>query len=158
MNHCESGPFDVVIEVPRWGFVKRGSNNNVDFISPLPCPYNYGSIPTYVGLDGDLLDAVVLGPRLARGTTLNLRAFAVIGLTDRGLYDDKLICSDRPLTKLDRCLVLNFFHLYAAFKRLLNFIRRRRGPTFCEGWRDVDGAIARARPSNDDWDGTTIVF
>lgn len=158
MNHCEGGPFDIIIEVPRWGFVKRGSKDDVDFISPLPCPYNYGSIPKYLGLDGDLLDAVVLGPRLARGTRLNMRAYGVIGLTDRGLYDDKLICSDKPLTNLDRFLILNFFRLYAIFKRLLNFIRRRHGPTFCDGWREVDSAVACARLREDAWEGPTIVF
>ncbi|HET9668554.1 MAG TPA: inorganic diphosphatase, partial [Casimicrobiaceae bacterium] len=53
---------EVVIEVPRGSFVKRGSLGHVDFVSPLPCPYNYGSVPTHIGLEGDLLDAVVLGP------------------------------------------------------------------------------------------------
>jgi inorganic pyrophosphatase len=48
---------DVVIEVPRGSFLKRGSTGRVDFISPLPCPYNYGSVPTHIGLEGDLLDA-----------------------------------------------------------------------------------------------------
>jgi hypothetical protein len=32
---------DVVIEVPRGSFVKRGSSGSIDFISPLPCPFNY---------------------------------------------------------------------------------------------------------------------
>jgi inorganic pyrophosphatase len=36
---------DVVIEVPRGSFIKRGSTGHVDFISPLPCPFNYGSRP-----------------------------------------------------------------------------------------------------------------
>jgi inorganic pyrophosphatase len=159
MDRGDGQLFEVVIEVPRWGFVKRGSNDKVDFVSPLPCPYNYGSIPAYVGLDGDLLDAVVLGPRLPRGTMLNLRVYGVIGLTDRGMYDDKLICSEKPLTELDRFLVLNFFRFYAVFKRLLNFVRCREGRSVCEGWRDVDGAIARARPRDDScWEGQTVVF
>ena len=51
---------DVVVEVPRGSFLKRGSTGRVDFISPLPCPFNYGSVPQYLGLEGDLLDAVVL--------------------------------------------------------------------------------------------------
>ena len=52
--------FEVTIEVPRWGFVKRGSTDRVDFVSPIPCPFNYGAIPDYLGGEGDLLDAVVL--------------------------------------------------------------------------------------------------
>ena len=59
---------EVVIEVPRGSFLKRGSTGHLDFISPLPCPFNYGSVPSLLGLEGDLLDAVVLGPRLPRGT------------------------------------------------------------------------------------------
>src|SRR5215510_5929974 len=61
----EAPELEVVIEVPRGSFLKRGSTGHVDFISPLPCPFNYGSVPQYLGLEGDLLDAVVLGPRHA---------------------------------------------------------------------------------------------
>jgi inorganic pyrophosphatase len=60
---AERQDLDVLIEVPRGSFVKRGSTGVVDFVSPLPCPFNYGSVPQYLGLEGDLLDAVVLGPR-----------------------------------------------------------------------------------------------
>ena len=46
------GPeLEVVIEVPRGSFVKRGSSGSVDFISPLPCPFNYGAVPTLLGLE-----------------------------------------------------------------------------------------------------------
>jgi len=61
---------EVVIEVPRGSFLKRGSSGRVDFVSPLPSPYNYGCVPTHIGLEGDLLDAVVLGPRLPFGSTV----------------------------------------------------------------------------------------
>ena len=46
---------EVVIEDPRGSFLKRGSTGQVDFVSPLPCPFNYGSVPKYPGLEGDLL-------------------------------------------------------------------------------------------------------
>lgn len=36
---------EVVIEIPRGSFLKRGSTGHIDFISPLPCPFNYGSLP-----------------------------------------------------------------------------------------------------------------
>ena len=55
-----------VIEIPRGSFLKRGWNGSIDFVSPFPCPFNYGSIPDYIGGEGDLLDAVVLGPRIPR--------------------------------------------------------------------------------------------
>ena len=76
---------EVVIEVPRGSCVKRGSLGHVDFVSPLPCPYNYGSVPTHIGLEGDLLDAVVLGPRLPLGTRLTIAAWGAVTLIDRGI-------------------------------------------------------------------------
>jgi inorganic pyrophosphatase len=79
---------EVVIEVSRGSFVKRGSLGHVDFVSPLPCPYNYGSVPTHIGLEGDLLDAVVLGPRLPFGSTVSVPAWGAVTLVDRGLADD----------------------------------------------------------------------
>jgi inorganic pyrophosphatase len=158
MNTNPSRIFDIVIEVPRWGFIKRGASGEITFISPLPCPYNYGAIPEFLGLDDDLLDAVVLGRRRSRGSRLRLRAYAAIGLTDRGRYDDKLICSHAPLSARERALVLNFFHLYALFKRIFNALRGRSGPTCCEGWRDIDGALARARRRQADWRGPSIGY
>src|SRR5215471_4572800 len=93
---------DVVIEIPRGSFLKRGSTGHIDFVSPLPCPFNYGSVPQFVGLDGDLLDAVVLGPRLTVGTRLKVRSWGAVTLIDRGMADDKLICSHRPLSMVDQ--------------------------------------------------------
>ena len=63
----EPPEIDVVIEVPRGSFLKRGYGGRIDFVSPLPCPFNYGAAPAYLGLEGDLLDALVLGPRLPLG-------------------------------------------------------------------------------------------
>ena len=37
---------EVIIEIPKGSFIKRGSTGQVDFVSPLPCPFNYGSVPT----------------------------------------------------------------------------------------------------------------
>src|SRR5436309_11352638 len=97
---------DVVIEIPRGSFLKRGSTGHIDFISPLPCPFNYGSVPSHIGLEGDLLDAVVLGPRLAAGTRIRIIAWDAVTLTDRGMSDDKLICSDRSPSAAQRRNVL----------------------------------------------------
>ena len=155
----EALQLNVVIEIPRGSFLKRGSTGQLDFISPFPCPFNYGSVHEYVGLDGDLLDAVVLGPRLRRGTQVRVEAFAAVGLTDRGLYDDKLICSDRPLDPWQRSLVLLFFRFYALCKGLLNLVRGRRGRNACEGWCDANNAILRAHHrSETNWEGPKIPF
>jgi inorganic pyrophosphatase len=137
---------DVVIEVPKWGFQKRGSDGRLDFLSPIPCPYNYGSVPGLLGLEGDLLDAVVLGPRLRRGSRVRVRAWGAVGLRDRGLYDDKIICSTVEPNARELARVLLFFRIYGVAKRLLNRLRSNAGPTASTGWCDLDCALARARP------------
>jgi inorganic pyrophosphatase len=149
---------DVTIEVPRGSFLKRGATGHIDFVSPLPCPYNYGAVPNYLGLEGDLLDALVLGPRLPFGSQIRVRAWGAITLTDRGMEDDKLICSAHPLTAAERARVLRFFRFYAKCKGLLNFVRGRPGRNACEGWRTAEQAIARARPRQGVWTGPPVTF
>lgn len=149
---------DVVIEVPRGSFLKRGSTGHIDFISPLPCPFNYGSVPSHLGLEGDLLDALVLGPRLPLGTRIRVKAWGAVILTDRGMTDDKLVCSDRPLHPSARRRVLRFFHIYAKCKGLLNVWRRRPGRNACDGWCEARQALARAQPRDDLWHGPSIEF
>ena len=150
---------EVIIEIPRGSFLKRGSTGELDFISPLPCPFNYGSIPAFIGLEGDLLDAVVLGPRLPAGEKVKVHAWGAIGLTDRGLYDDKLICSQAPVSQWQQRLIILFFKIYARAKRLLNMIRGRKGLNRCEGWDKAESALARATPrSHLDWKWPTIPF
>ena len=149
---------EVVIEVPRGSFLKRGSTGHIDFFSPLPCPFNYGSVPIYLGLEGDLLDALVLGPRLPLGARIRVKAWGAVILTDRGMTDDKLICSDQSPSPSQRRNVLRFFHFYAKCKGLLNVWRRRPGRNACEGWCEAAQALARARPRNDTWQGPPVEF
>jgi len=144
--------------VPRGSFVKRGSSGRIDFISPVPCPYNYGAADRFIGLEGDLLDALVLGPRRALGARFRTFAWGAITLTDRGMCDDKLICSDRPVTADERRRVLRFFAFYARCKAVLNAWRGRPGRNACEGWCDAARAIARATPRTDDWTGPRVTF
>ena len=149
---------EVVIEVPRGSFLKRGSTGRLDFVSPLPCPFNYGSVPYLLGLEGDLLDAIVLGPRLAYGTHVHVKAWGAVILTDRGMTDDKLVCSQHPLTPAEYRAVLRFFHFYAKCKGMLNILRRRPGRNACEGWSTAAHALARARPREKAWKGPPIGF
>jgi inorganic pyrophosphatase len=149
---------EVVIEIPRGSFIKRGSTSHIDFISPLPCPYNYGSVPQLLGLEGDLLDALILGPRLARGTRIQVKAWGAVRLTDRGMTDDKLICSDRRPSPLECQNVLRFFHWYAKCKGVLNIWRRRPGRNACDGWCEAEQALARARPRPGSWKEAPVEF
>lgn len=158
----EDGPalpeVEVVIEIPRGSFLKRGSTGHIDFVSPLPCPFNYGSVPQFLGLEGDLLDAVVLGPRLPLGTRVRVPAWGAVTLVDRGMADDKLICKHGPVTAIERQQVLRFFHFYARCKALLNWWRSRPGRNACEGWCEASEALARARPRDTTWQGPPVVY
>jgi inorganic pyrophosphatase len=161
LSACEEADapeVEVVIEIPRGSFVKRGSTGHVDFVSPLPCPYNYGSVPSHIGLEGDLLDALVLGPRLRAGTLLRVRAWGAVTLTDRGMSDDKLVCSSDPLSDAEKRNVLRFFAFYAECKGLLNILRRRPGRNACDGWLEAAQALARATPRDGGWRGPAVPF
>ncbi|CAA0119690.1 Inorganic pyrophosphatase [Halioglobus japonicus] len=137
---------EVVIEISRGSFLKRDGKGRVAFVSPVPCPYNYGSVHAYIGGEGDYLDAVVLGPRLPVGSIVKVNAYGAVGLSERAMYDDKLICASHPISASDRRNVLLFFRLYASFKGILNSFRGRGGRSRCEGWGDAKAAIARAVP------------
>ena len=147
-----------MVEVPRGSFLKRGSTGHIDFVSPLPCPFNYGAVPTHLGMEGDLLDALVLGPRLALGTRRHILAWGAVTLTDRGMSDDKLVCSDHAPSADEIRSVLRFFVFYARCKWLLNLWRRRPGRNACDGWCGVADAFARARPLPARWVGPVVPF
>jgi inorganic pyrophosphatase len=107
----------------------------VDFISPLPCPYNYGCIPGLGSGDGDPLDVVVLGPRLRRGERVRMPVVGVLAFLDAGSEDPKVICSTRPMRAVDRVGLETFFRVYALFKRVLHLLRGKRGgATRFVGW------------------------
>lgn len=124
----------VVIDVPRGSFIKRGDDGGVDFVSPLPSPFNYGHVPGTLADDGDARDAVVLGPRLPRGHRLTVRVHGTIGFLDAGQQDPKWICADVPIDASARRAVERFFRGYAVAKRLINGARGKHGATRYLGW------------------------
>jgi len=133
---------EVTIEVPLFSVVKRKPDMSVDYVSPIPCPFNYGSVPAILAEDGDPLDAVVLGKRLGTGHTGVHRVAAVAKVLDAGQVDDKLICiagdlasrgPARRLTPAEGALIGSFFRVYAVGKSLLNSIRRKKGETRFDG-------------------------
>lgn len=130
-NYC--GAYEVVIEVPRGSFIKRRPDRSIDFISPLPCPFNYGSVPDTLSEDGDPLDAVVLGPALRGEQRVTGQFLAWVDFIDAGDADPKLILGVGPLGEQDRLRVERFFRFYALAKRVLNRARGRRGLTQFRG-------------------------
>lgn len=129
---------EVRIEVARFGFVKRTPEGAIDLISPLPCPFNYGSVPGTTAGDGDPVDAVVLGARRPAGTLCVLPVRTVVDFWDAGHEDPKLIVADRPLSAGDRWQVTQFFTWYAFLKRGVNTARGLRGETAFRGYKAVE--------------------
>lgn len=126
---------EVLIEYPRWAMVKRRSDGSVDFVSPVPCPYNYGHVPGVMSGDGDPLDAVVLGPRLPAGSRVRVRVVGIVGFVDAGRPDPKVIgCPDGRMSVPQRRGIERFFAVYALAKRALAALRRVRGETRFDGW------------------------
>lgn len=125
---------EVLVETSRWGFIKRRPDGSVDFISPLPCPYNYGCIPGLDSGDGDPLDVIILGPRLARGQRLRMRVVGLIAFVDGGCGDPKVVCSPRPLRGYERAGLELFFRVYAPFKWVLHLLRGQTRETRFVGW------------------------
>ncbi len=125
---------EVVIEIARGGVVKRRSDGSIDFVSPVPCPYNYGFIPGLLSPDGDPLDAVVLGLRRVAGTRVHLPVCGVLDFRDQGAFDPKVICAAQPMTRRDRLGLSAFFRAYAVAKRALARLRGQGGEIAFRGF------------------------
>ncbi len=129
----------VRIEVPLGSWTKRKASGEVDLRSPLPCPYNYGSVLGTTAPDGDPLDAIVFGPRRDFGDIVTVPVRAAVRFFDAGVADPKLVCSDRPLTAAQRRGVWAFFVAYGALKRARARLRGLpRGLTGPMGWYRLD--------------------
>jgi len=120
---------EVIVDAPRFSWAKRRDDGGIDFVSPVPCPFNYGSVPGTLSGDGDRIDALVLGPRLPRHSRHSLPVLGVVRFVDAGEQDPKWICGRAPLQKHDLALIEAFFRVYAVAKGTLNFLRGRSGPT-----------------------------
>lgn len=125
----------VVVDTPRFAFLKLRDDQSVDFVSPLPCPFNYGSVPGTRSGDGDRIDALVLGPRLSTGATVEVPVLAVVDFIDAGQHDPKWVCGVVPMSRATQLSLIVFFRTYAACKVLLNLARGRKGDTAFRGLR-----------------------
>ncbi len=134
-----AGPVRVWIEVPRGSLVKRGSEGQVEFISPVPCPFNYGSVRSVRAADGDAQDALVLGPCRPHGSSHELLVRARVLFVDEGLADHKWVCSDRPLTRTDELALKSFFRVYGGIKAVYDTLLRKPRPTRYMGFEHAPG-------------------
>ena len=122
----------VRVEVPRWSLVKR-EEGRIEYVSPVPCPFNYGCVPDRPAPDGDALDALVLGARLPLGTEVEVPVQGVVRFRDAGQIDDKLVCGPAP-SAAERLLIVAFFQSYAVARRAMNRLRGLPGATRYEGF------------------------
>lgn len=117
------------IEVPRGSFIKRElhDGSRVSFVSPFPCPFNYGYILDSCGDDGDPEDAIFFGGACAVGDEVVGRAIGRVLFLDKGERDNKTIISDVPLSRGQKWALSTFFTLYAIGKRALSILTLKWG-------------------------------
>ena len=124
----------VRVEVPRGGLLKRRADGRLDYVSVVPCPFNYGCVPDRLGGDGDPQDAVLLGPRRPRGTDERAVVHAIVRFVDLGRTDDKWVCARRPPTRAERLALIGFFRIYGRIKTAVYRLRGLAGETRYLGW------------------------
>jgi inorganic pyrophosphatase len=126
----------VRVEVPRGGRVKWGADGGIDFVSPVACPFNYGSAHGHVAADGDPADVIVLGPRLDKGAELQVHLIGCVRFIDAGQEDHKWIGLPAGVARpgdAEAAQIEGFFRRYVWAKRLMGALRLRFGPTRVEG-------------------------
>ena len=117
----------IQVEVPKGGRIKRRPDGRVDFVSPLPCPFNYGSVIGSTALDGDPEDALIVGQRIALGQSVHSAVWGRVIFTDAGVADHKWICGPRAPTENEWLKIRWFFRNYAWGKRILYLSRATSG-------------------------------
>jgi inorganic pyrophosphatase len=120
---------ELIVEIARWSLIKPRDDGSIDFISPLPCPFNYGSVPDTLAADGCREDVLLLGPRVSNGSRVRAPVVGRVRFVDAGRRDDKWVCSTAGLSARDRLRIELFFRVYAQLKRVLNALRCRAGVT-----------------------------
>ena len=113
------------IETPKWSFVKRNELGKIDYVSPLPSPFDYGRLEGFAGGDGDPMDAIWLGTRLdSDHATGNI--IGVVRFIDGGATDDKWLLSDKStVSQFDFQMLKIFFRVYAQAKNVLDLFGDR---------------------------------
>jgi inorganic pyrophosphatase len=112
----------VRVETPRGAFVKRDwidGRLRASFVSPIPCPFDYGTVVGEASEDGLGRDAVWLGAAKRPLEVAEGVVAAVARFRDAGAEDDKWIVSETgALPPKDAARVARFFCFYAKTKLL----------------------------------------
>lgn len=112
---------EIVIETPKWSFVKYRFVDGMfvkSLRSPFPTIFNYGFIVGSVGGDGAPKDVIVLGEKMKQGDRTNSSIAGYVKFLDMDKQDDKAISKPSgKLTFYDRLKINIFFSFYSIFKR-----------------------------------------
>jgi inorganic pyrophosphatase len=133
---------EVQIDTSRGGHVKRRDDGRVEFVSPIGCPFNYGSVVNTTAGDGDREDVIVLGDKLERGARLRVPVLGRVRFIDGGEQDHKWLCGE-VLTTEEIYRIRRFFRLYTRAKRVLNLLSGADGPTRFEGIELPETSLAQ---------------
>ena len=130
------GTYNAIIEIPagdsiKYEISKDGKNINeqienstVRIIDYLPYPFNYGFIPSTIlpqNNGSDLLDIIVIGPRVDRGTVLKVKPIGTLVLLDKNKVDLKVIAVS--LNKTNLSSINNIKELEKNFIGILDIIK-----------------------------------
>lgn len=133
------------ITVPAGSFVKRRADGEVDYRSPLPCPFPYGEVPGTEEDDGDPIDVVVWGalPDADADGLMHLPLQGAVDFRDGGRADTKLVLGVRAPGRTGRLAILAFFVTLAAAKRARARLAGTDDAIDSRGWLDRDQATER---------------
>lgn len=120
---------EVLIDTPKFSFIKYKDNGSIDYISPIPFTVNYGNVLDTISEEGDRFDAIVLGKKLKKGIVIRVPMVGKIEFYDRGIYDPKYIYSDKKVSLIDKINVRLLFTLFFLAKKTLNKLRGKKGKT-----------------------------
>ncbi|MBW6451193.1 MAG: inorganic diphosphatase [DPANN group archaeon] len=116
----------VTIEITKGSFIKSSitpTKTKLEFISPIPIPFNYGFINDTQSGDSEALDIIIFGEKLKRGSKLDISASGIILFKDNNVKDYKIIASTDKKNKTYRKIITYlFFKLYATIKPLIYLI------------------------------------
>ena len=115
--------------------------------SSMSYPWAYGGIPTTWDLDGDPLDAMIVGVTepLVEGCLVEARIIGVMKFNDGGEQDDKIICVLNDDKRMDHInsiedlgehFVKETQYYWEHYKDL-----KKPGTCVCEGFFDADEAV-----------------
>lgn len=93
---CEKGSRD--------RFEKLFVDGELVFKQKVKRPYlaAYGYVKDTLQEDGDEMDAYIIGGKVRRGSTYNVRPICLIKVTDDGACDDKLVCTVDGIKGVER--------------------------------------------------------